>query len=75
MKLSLRACFQPEDKKWFTDKFFIFGSEALGSGEVSEENDKKNCVNDAEKEEVNIFGEGKKRGFQVKSELMKLSWS
>ena len=75
MKLSLRTCFQPEDKKWCTDKFFIFGSEALGSSEVSEENDKKNGVNDAEKEEVNIIGEGKETSFQVKSELMKLSWS
>jgi hypothetical protein len=56
MKLSLRAFFQAEYKKLFTNKLFIFGSEALGSCEIFEENDEKNGVNDAEKEEVNILG-------------------
>lgn len=75
IKLSLRACFQPDDKKSVTDKLLIFGSESLGFGEVSEEKDKKNGVNDGENEEVDILSKGKEGRFKVKSEVMKLSGS
>jgi hypothetical protein len=55
MKASFIDFFQPEYKKGFTDELLVSWPELLRSGEVPEENDKKNCINNAEESKVYIL--------------------
>jgi len=75
MKASFMYFFQPEYKNIFTDELLVPRSEFLWSGQVSQEEDKKNCINDAKESEVNIFCPFKEFLFQRERDNVELPWS